>query len=86
MPEKSATIEVAARELTQLFNSLDPSPFPERDLDNEAEAYIVSWAKELSPSEHFRIVIHLPKTEIVKAEQHGVRRAFSNYFDYRAEC
>ena len=85
MPEKSATIEVAARELTQLFNSLDPSPFPERDLDNEAEAYIVSWAKELSPSEHFRIVIHLPKTEIVKAEQHGVRRAFSNYFNYRSE-
>ena len=85
MPEKSATIEVAARELVQLFNSLDPSPFPERDLDNEAESYIVSWAKELSPSEHFRIVIHLPKSEILKAEQHGVRRAFSNYFNYRAE-
>ena len=85
MPEKPATIEVAARELVQLFNSLDPSPFPERDLDNEAEAYIVSWAKELSPSEHFRIVIHLPKTEIIKAEQHGVRRAFSNYFNYRTE-
>jgi len=59
MPEKWATIEVTARELIQLFNSLDPSPFPERDLDNEAEAYIVSWAKELSPSERFRIVVHL---------------------------
>ena len=85
MPEKPATIEVAARELTQLFNSLDPSPFPERDLDNEAEAYIVSWAKELTPIEHFRIVIHLPKTETIKAEQYGVRRAFSNYFNYRSE-
>jgi hypothetical protein len=85
VPEKPASIEVAARELIQLFNSLDPSPFPERDLDNEAEAYIVSWAKELSPIEHFRIVIHLPKTEIVKAEQHGGKRAFSNYFNYRSE-
>jgi len=85
VPEKPATIEVAARELTQLFNSLDPSPFPERDLDNEAEAYIVSWAKELTPIEHFRIVIHLPKTETIKAEQYGVRRAFSNYFNYRSE-
>jgi hypothetical protein len=40
MTEKYATIEVAAHELTQLFNSLDPSPFPDRDLDDEAEAYI----------------------------------------------
>ena len=42
MTEKSSTIEVAARDLIQLFNSLDPSPFPERDLDDEAEAFIVS--------------------------------------------
>jgi len=85
MPEEWATIEVTAQELIQLFNSLDPSPFPERDLDNEAEAYIVSWAKELSPSERFRIVIYLPRAEIIKAEQHGIRKAFSNYFSYRSE-
>src|SRR5271166_5519845 len=85
MTEKSSTIEVAARELTQLFNSLDPSPFPERDLDDEAEAYIVSWAKELSPSERFRIVIHLPRLEIIKAEQQGLRKSFANYFGYRSQ-
>ena len=28
----SATIEVRIRELGQIFNSLDPSPFTERDL------------------------------------------------------
>ena len=48
MTEKSSTIEVAARDLIQLFNSLDPSPFPERDLDDEAEAFIVSWAKDFT--------------------------------------
>jgi len=85
MTEKSSTIEVAARELIQLFNSLDPSPFPERDLDNEAEAFIVSWAKELSPAGRFRIVIHLPRAEIIKAEQQGLKKAFSNYFAYRAD-
>ena len=84
MAEKSATIEVAARGLLQLFNSLDPSPFPERDLDDEVEAYIVSWAKELSPSRRFRIVIHLPGTEVIKAEQQGLRKAISNYFAYRS--
>jgi len=84
MAEKSATIEVAARGLLQLFNSLDPSPFPERDLDDEVEAYIVSWAKELSPSRRFRIVIHLPGAEVIKAEQQGLRKAISNYFAYRS--
>jgi hypothetical protein len=85
MTDKSSTIEIAARELIQLFNSLDPSPFPERDLDDEAEAFIVSWAKELSPSERFRIIIHLPRGEIIKAEEQGLRKALSNYFAYRSE-
>ena len=82
---KASTIEIAASRLIQLFNSLDPSPFPERDLDDEVEAYIVSWAKELSPSPRFRILIHLPGTEVIKAEQQGLRKAISNYFGYRSE-
>jgi hypothetical protein len=85
MKEKTATIEVAARELTQLFNSLDPSPFYERDLDDEAEAYIVSWAQELSPCERFRIIIHLPKPEVIRGEQRGLRKALAHYFNYRAD-
>ena len=85
MADKSATIEIAAHGLIQLFNSLDPSPFPERDLDDEVEAYIVSWARELSPSRRFPIVIHLPGPEVIKAEQQGLRKAISNYFGYRSE-
>jgi hypothetical protein len=85
MTEKTATIEVAARELTQLFNSLDPSPFYERDLDDEAEAYIVSWAQELSPCDRFRIIIHLPKPEVIRAQQRGLRKALTHYFNYRAD-
>ena len=54
MAEKAATIEVAAQKLSQLFNSPDPSPFAERDLDTEAAAFIVSWAKELAPCDRYR--------------------------------
>src|SRR3974377_2283382 len=85
MAEESATIEIAAHGVIQLFNSLDPSPFPERDLDDEVEAYIVSWAKALPPSRRYRIAIHLPGTEVIKAEQQGLRKAISNYFAYRSE-
>lgn len=37
---QEAIIEVRILELGQIFNSLDPSPFTERDLDEDAEAYI----------------------------------------------
>ena len=32
--ERSGTIQVRVGELRQLFNSMDPSPFRERDLDS----------------------------------------------------
>lgn len=44
----AGVIEVRINEFAQLFNSLDPSPFHQRDRDDEAEDYIVSWARELS--------------------------------------
>ncbi|MGL6109181.1 MAG: hypothetical protein ACRC2B_03680, partial [Rubrivivax sp.] len=30
----------------QLFDSMDPAPFHERDLDPKAVTYIVDWARE----------------------------------------
>ena len=34
-------IEVKVQTVHQLFNSMDPSPFHERDLDHNAEHFIV---------------------------------------------
>ena len=47
IPPKCSVIEVHVGELKQLFNSIDPSPFRNRDLDREAEEFIVGWAKDL---------------------------------------
>ena len=47
IPSKCSLIEVHVAELKQLFNSIDPSPFRNRDLDSEAEDFIVGWAKDL---------------------------------------
>ena len=44
---KSHHIELNLRDISQLFNTMDPSPFNERDLDHDAEEFIVSWAREL---------------------------------------
>jgi hypothetical protein len=77
-------IEVRIRELAQLFNSFDPSPFHERDLDTDAEDYIVGWARELPATQALRIVVHLPEAEAEKAQDRGLAAALSNYFGERA--
>jgi hypothetical protein len=77
---------VRAHELGQLFNSLDPSPFHERDLDDDAEAYIVGWARELPERVPLSIIVHLPAAEILKAEKLGLHGALAHYFADRAEA
>ena len=37
-------LELSIANPMQLFNSMDPAPFRERDLDAEVVAYIVEWA------------------------------------------
>ncbi|MBN9279270.1 MAG: hypothetical protein J0I57_16795 [Hyphomicrobium sp.] len=83
-PPREAVVEVRIRELGQIFNSLDPSPFTERDLDDEAEAYIVGWAREVDTGAPFRIVVHLPEGEVRSARERGLESAIGNYFTYRA--
>jgi hypothetical protein len=45
-PGDTERIEIRVGELTQLFNSIDPSPFRQKDLDPNAEEFIVGWARE----------------------------------------
>ncbi len=85
MAERSTSvIEVRIRELSQLFNSLDPSPFRERDIEPAAEDHIVGWARELPTDTRLEIHIHLPREEAVKARQLGLAEALQNYFSERA--
>ena len=62
--ERAATIEIRLSQPQQLFNSLDPSPFHERDLDQDAEAYIVDSADEYPLKSPLMLVIYLPADQI----------------------
>ena len=42
-------IQVHVADLAQVYNSMDPTPFHNRDLDPVAEDFIVEWARELPP-------------------------------------
>lgn len=77
-----ALIELKLAELAQLFNSMDPSPFHQRDLDHDAEEFIVSWAQEHPRDEGLKLIIHLPQSP---AADMKVQDSVQHYFAYRSE-
>jgi hypothetical protein len=85
-PEGDAqSIEIRVETISQLFHSLDPSPFHERDLDKDAEEFIVSWARELPSDLPIKIVVHLPEDQLTLSEAREVAPAISQFFSYRAQ-
>ena len=77
-------IELRVDDIAQLFHTLDPYPFRERDLDREAEEYIVGWARELAADQPIEIVVHFPDTEAQKRTARVLGDAFGRYFSDRA--
>jgi len=78
-------IEINLSRLPQLFNSLDPSPFHERDLDHDAEDYILGSAEEASLQHPLVLVIHLPADQLPTRGLPDLREAIHNYFAYRRD-
>lgn len=76
-------LEISLSSLSQLFNSMDPSPFYERDLDPRAEHYLVSWAQELSASEPLELLIHLRGEPVTAEAEARTREGLSRYFEER---
>jgi hypothetical protein len=78
-------IELNVQDLDQLFNTMDPSPFHQKDLDNDAEEFIVSWAREYPIEEPVRLIVHLRNPQLGE-QAHGILEpAIHNYFRYKAE-
>lgn len=76
-------IEIKIKKINQLFNSFDPSPFLEKDLDDDAFEYIVSAVEEHPLNTKQKIVIHLPKRELKKISSDEIRKAIHHHFNYR---
>jgi hypothetical protein len=77
-------IELRVDDIAQLFHTLDPFPFRERDLDREAEEYIVGWARELAADQSIKIVVHFPNIETQAKTARDLGEAFGRYFADRA--
>jgi hypothetical protein len=88
MPETAPgdLIELRVDNIAQLFHTLDPFPFRERDLDREAEEFIVGWARELPTGRAISIIIHLPEAETQTKAAGELEEAFRRYFFDHADA
>jgi hypothetical protein len=82
---ESYLIEIKLGNIDQLFNSMDPSPFREKDLDPEAEAYLVNAVREFSLSTPLKLRIYLTQA-MIDEDSPGVVSAIQRYFEYRSHA
>ncbi len=78
-------IEMHLREMSQLFDSLDHSPFREKDLDRNAEEYIVDSLKELPSRASCELVIYLDQAANLPDESKVIEQAIHVHFARRAQ-
>ncbi|HKM89814.1 MAG TPA: hypothetical protein VJX29_04290 [Candidatus Acidoferrales bacterium] len=78
------TIRLKLRDMNQLFNSMDPSPFIEKDLDDDAEEFIVSWAQEFPSDAPIKLRIYLEQWPAEDPKE-LITEAIHNHFGHRAK-
>jgi len=77
-------VEIELKSLMQIFNSFDPAPFNEKELDENAEVYIYNSVAEFPLKTPLELMIHLPPTEIGQETGEILKKAIKNHFSYRS--
>ena len=77
-------LDIRVGEVRQLFNAMDPAPFRERDIDPNAETYIVEWAQETQSRRPLGLVVHLARDPVTPGAEAMLRASVDDYFRQRA--
>ena len=77
---RETVVELHLREVEQLFDSLDPCPFYERDLDSNAEEYIVESVREGPQHVISAIVVYFDQPSGQPNEQRVIEQAIHRHF------
>jgi hypothetical protein len=78
-------VEIKLNEVRQLFNSLDPAPFHEKDLEASAADYIVDSVRELGTDMPVKLVLYLPNEACSRETAQMVEESIHHYFGYRVD-
>jgi hypothetical protein len=73
----TATVNIHVRDLAQLFNSLDPSPFWDRDLDRDAATFIEEEFVDKRSARDWHLNVHVQDDHALAGD---LQRAVENYY------
>ena len=76
-------VETRLNDLDQFFNTFDPSPFHDKDIDDDAERYIVESVRTFPIKTKMKLVFYLAKEHQLEASK-ILPYAIENYFDFKA--
>ncbi|MCA1791997.1 MAG: hypothetical protein LC667_19750, partial [Thioalkalivibrio sp.] len=85
MPDQDArrgTIRLRIKDGSQLFDSLDPDPCVERDLNDDVVAYITSWAREIPRHQKLKLVVEITEPKHPGEAETVLPTALRHYFDH----
>lgn len=85
MKDGRVLVEIELDDLQQLFNTLDPSPFHKKDIDADAEEYIVSTVHDIAPKKDIALIVYLPHEKAQIEQPEPLAEAIHNYFEYRCQ-
>ncbi|MCM2311530.1 MAG: hypothetical protein NDI84_09005 [Steroidobacteraceae bacterium] len=84
MASRTDVLEIYLGDQQQLFNSLDPAPFHQRDLDPAAAEYIVDWAQDAPNDRPLGIVLRLGHCAAPAGDGATVQQSVRDHFQRRA--
>jgi hypothetical protein len=76
-------IELELHSIMQIFNSFDPAPFHEKELDPAAEEYIYNTVGEFPLKKPLGILIYVPPSEFDGETELTLKEAIRNHFSYK---
>ncbi|MBL6617377.1 MAG: hypothetical protein ISP45_25415 [Reyranella sp.] len=79
----TVAVELRLDRISRLYNSLDPAPFNEKELEGAADEYIVGSAEDAGRP--IRLVIMLPESELARPEAAHVPSSIHHHFELRSE-
>lgn len=83
-PPDSGELRLSIDTLGELFDSLDPAPHYERDLDAHAEQFLVDWASEKPKDVPLHLNIHMRHWPPEAAAEEWIQDAVQHHFEEMA--
>ncbi len=77
-------IELVLHSVMQLFNSLDPAPFHEKEMDSDAEDYIYNAVDDIPHSKDVELLVYLPPDLVTSENKDAITLGIKNHFLYKS--